>query len=461
MATNAELGRMPGVRIKEILNADLGITSPQFRIAGLVSTSFTSLLKRDIVVTRGTGDTDTLTDFTADEVTSVECISPYQEAYGTQRIKLTETTDYTVEDNVITFTAAGQAKIASGTNYYVTATISKLSDSFYEAKEMQNISQVEKEYGPEYDAVNQLINPMVVLARIMFAAGAKRIVCVQSKSASLSDYTSAIAKLEEVGVQYVMCDGNNVSGVNSALLTHVVNMSTVENSMPRIGFTSTTSLEPTVDTVISEAQSLKSQNMVLTAPGKVLITVEDENGASYDKWVSGTYANAAIIGMLCNPSRRLATPLTRKDLTVYGIFDTFVHYKKQDTERMAANGVNVLVQRKASNTIVVNQGLTTDNTNYGSYYLNIVCCKYEVARLLQAYLDETFIGTEILEDTVSLVQSSIRNTLDGFKGLYLNNYKDLSVARDADIPTKLNVRFKMAGIFGLDYIDCEFSVYVQ
>ena len=128
---------------------------------------------------------------------------------------------------------------------------------------------------------------------------------------------------------------------------------------------------------------------------------------------------------------------------------------------MAAEGVNVLVQRKASNTIVVNQGLTTDNTNYGSYYLNIVCCKYEVARLLQAYLDETFIGTEILEDTVSLVQSSIRNTLDGFKGLYLNNYKDLSVTRDADIPTKLNVRFKMSGIFGLDYIDMEFSVYVQ
>ena len=165
--------------------------------------------------------------------------------------------------------------------------------------------------------------------------------------------------------------------------------------------------------------------------------------------------------MLCNPSRRLATPLTRKDITQYGILDAFVHYKKQDTEKMAANGVNVLLQRKASNTIVVNQGLTTDNTNYGSYYLNIVCCKYEVARLLQAYLDQPSTGTEILEDTVSLVQSSIRNTLDGFKGLYMNNYKDLSVTRDADIPTKLNVRFKMSGIFGLDYIDMEFSVYVQ
>jgi SpoU rRNA methylase family enzyme len=461
MATNAELGRMPGVRVKEILNADLGIISPQFRIAGLVSTSFTSLLKRDIIVIRGTGDTDTLTDFTADEVTSVECISPYQEAYGTQRIKLTPTTDYTVEDNVITFTTAGKAKVAAGDTYYVTAKISKLSDHFFAPIEMQNFSQVVKEYGPEYDATNQTVNSMVAMAHLMFNAGAKRIVCVQAKTASAQDYTDAIAKLEEVGVQYVLCSGNNVTGVNEALLTHVVKMSTVENSMPRVGFTSTVQLEPTVDQVITTANALKSQNMVLTAPGKVLIVVEDENGTSYEKWVSGNYANAAIIGMLCNPSRRLATPLTRKDITQYGILDAFVHYKKQDTEKMAANGVNVLLQRKSSNTIVVNQGLTTDNTNYGSYYLNIVCCKYEVARLLQAYLDETFVGTEILEDTVSLVQSSIRNTLDGFKGLYLNNYKDLSVTRDADIPTKLNVRFKMSGIFGLDYIDMEFSVYVQ
>lgn len=460
MATNAELGRMPGVRIKELLNADLSITSPQFRIAGLVSTSFTSLLKKDIVVIRGTGDTDTLTDFTADEVTSVECVSPYQEAYGTQRIKLTVTTDYTVEDNVITFTTAGKAKIAAGDKYYVTAKISKLSDSFFDAKEMGNISQVIKEYGPEYDADTNTINSMVAMARLMFNAGAQRIVCVQSKTASLSDYTAAIAKLEEVDVQYVICAGNNVQGVNSALLSHVVNMSTVENSMPRIGFTSTESLTADVDTVMAAAQALKSQNMVLTAPGKVLISVEAEDGTAYEKWVTGNFANAAIIGMLCNPSRRLATPLTRKDLTAYGILDTEIHYKKQDVEKMAAKGVNVLVLRKATNTIVVNQGLTTDNTNYGSYYLNVVCCKYEVARLLQAYLDETFIGTEILEDTVSLVQSSIRNTLDGFKGLYLNNYKDLSVARDADIPTKLNVRFKMNAIFALDYIDCEFSVYV-
>lgn len=461
MATNEELGRMPGVRVKEILNANLGISSPQFRIAGLVSTSFTTLLKRDIIVIRGEGDTDTLTDFIADEVTSIECVSPYQEAYGTQRIKLQVTTDYTVEGNVITFTATGKQKITLGDTYYVTATINKLSDKFFEPKEMNNISQVIKEYGAEYDSKLDKVNPMVAYARLMFKAGARRVICVQSKTAALSDYTEAIAKLAEIDLQYVICDGNNVEGVNDALLNHVIEMSAVENSMNRVGFTSTKKLDPTVEEVIEEAEHLKSQNIVLAAPGRVSIIVEDETGASYQKWVSANYANAAVIGMLCNPNRRLATPLTRKDITSYGIYDTSVHYKKQDIEKLAAKGVLVLIERKSTSSIVVNQGLTTDNTNYGSYYLNIVCCKYEVARLLKEYLDQTFIGTEILNDTISILQSSIRNTLDGFKGMYLNNYKDLSVNRDADIPTKINVSFKMSGIFGLDYIDLSFSVYVD
>lgn len=470
MATNEELGRMPGVRVKEILNANLGISSPQFRIAGLVSTSFTDLLKRDIIVIRGEGDTDTLTDFLADEVTSVECVSPYQEAYGTKRIQLeksteTETKDYSVSGNTITFTENGKEKLTAGDTYYVTAKITKKSESFFEPKEMNNISQVIKEYGSEYDADLDKINPMVAYARLMFNAGARRVICVQAKSEAKSDYESSIAKLAEIDLQYVICNGNDVEGVNDVLLNHVVEMSAVENSMNRVGFTSTpvtaSKPEPSVDDIIAAAEHLKSQNMVLTAPGKVSIIVEDETGASYQKWVSANYANAAIIGMLCNPNRRLATPLTRKDITSYGIYDTSVHYKKQDIEKLAAKGVLVLIERKSTSSIVVNQGLTTDNTNYGSYYLNIVCCKYEVARLLKEYLDQTFIGTEILEDTISIVQSSIRNTLDGFKGIYLNNYKELSVNRDADIPTKINVSFKMSGIFGLDYIDLSFSVYVD
>lgn len=459
MATNEELGRMPGVRVKEILNADLGISSPQFRIAGLVSTSYTSLLKRDIAVIRGAEDTDTIPGFESAEVTSVECISTYQEAYGTRRPALVKTTDYTVEGNVITFTEAGKLKVLEGDKYYVTATIDKVSEGWFEPKEMTDFSQVLREYGPEY-STEKGINPMVALSRILFNAGARRVVCVQSKSASKTDYESALDKLKEVELQYVLCN-STTQDVQNALLNHVVDMSTVENSMNRVGFTAPKTEDAEINEILLDATSFKTQNIVLVAPGKVLINVEDEQGSAYATWVSGIYGAAAIVGMLCNPNRRLATPLTRKNLTQYGIIDTGKHYKKQEIEKMAAAGVTVLIQRKSTNNIVVNQGLTTDNSNYGNYYLNVVCCKYEVARLLKEDLDDTFIGTEILTDTVTLVQSFIRSTLDGFRGIYINTFKDLSVARDADIPTKLNVSFKIAPIFGLDYIDISFSVYVD
>ena len=461
MATNAELGRMPGVRVKEILNADLGVTSPQFRIAGLVSTSFTELLKRDIVITRGSEDSDTIPGFEADEIKSVECVSPYQEAYGTQRVKYTKDTDYTVSQNTITWTVAGKAKVVEGTKYYVTATIEKKSASFFEPIEMTDYSQVKAEYGQEYDPSTDTVNPMVSLAKVMFNAGVKRLVCVQAKQDTKDSYTEAIKKLEEVDLQYLLCAGNNTAGVNEALLTHVVDMSTIENSMNRIGFTAPKDNDAEVADIISAANALKSQDMVMVAPGKVLVLVEDGQGNSYQKWVSGIYGAAAIIGMLCNPNRRLATPLTRKDVTAYGILDTATHYKKQDIEKMAENGVTVLIQRKSYNNIVINQGLTTDNTNYGSYYLNVVCCKFEVARLLKEDLDNGWIGTELLSTTLSLLHAHIVSVLDGFKGIYLNDYKGLSVSRDAVVPTKVNVSFKMSSIFALDYIDLSFSVYVD
>lgn len=457
MATNAELGMIPGVRVREISNPDLSIASPQFRIAGLVSTSLTSLLKRDITVVRGSGETDTIPGYTAGEITKVECISNYQEAYGTKRTQYKADTDYTVEDNVITWT--GETKPEEGDVYYVTATINKISDSFFEPKEFTDISQVKDEYGPEYDSTTKTINNMVALARFILASGAKRLVCVQSKSNSLSDYTEAIKKLEEQEVQYVLTDGGNVDGVNAALENNVIDMNTIEKSMPRLGFVAPKDLEPTVETLISEASAIKNQNIAMVAPGKVLINVEDELGNQYEVWVSSIYAVAVIVGMLCNPNRRLATPLTRKDLTSYGIIDTFVHYGKQDIQKLAAKGITVLTLKKSTNTIVINQGLTTDPTNFGTYYLNVECCKKEQSRLLKEDL-ESWIGSEILDDTISLLTNYVSNTLDSFKGLYFNAYKDLKVARDASIPTKINISYKIAPIFGLDYIDIVFSVYI-
>lgn len=584
MAINQELGRIPGVRIKEIPNPDLSITAASNRIVGLVANSFTTLLKRDIEVVRGEESTDTISDVLISEV---KCISSYQEAYGTPRLKYVADTDYTVStdsetgittitwlnhptsDEILqaditlsnwksshttlptagdyvyfvedataypalgqvtsadvlanadeslvnatigqyvklnesdkyiacestdtgalqivdtkasTFTSGsgyvlgaitleGSKKVVAnasnspveGSTYYVTANITKQADEYFEPIEFNNITEVEAEYGPEYDVDTDTINAMNVLARQLFNAGATRVVCTQVKAENLGSYKDALKKLEEVELQYVLCSGSaTVEGVNQALLDHVTLMGTVEKSMNRIGFVAPflNDSKATPASIKEQAIALKSQLITMVAPEYVDIQVTDQNGDAYRKEVSSIYAVATIVGMLANPNRRLATPLTRKDLTSYGILSLGTNYDKQTIEDLAKNGVTVLMPRKMTNNIIVNQGLTTDPTNYGNYYLNIVCCKFEQARLLAADLDQTFIGSEILSDTLGLITTFIINILDGFKGVYFNDYKDLTVARDANIPTKINVSYKINGIFGLDYIDITFSVYV-
>lgn len=584
MAINQELGRIPGVRIKEIPNPDLNVTAPSNRVVGLVATSFTTLLRRDLQVVRGTSNTDTIDSVL---ISDVKCISSYMEAYGTPRLKYVEGKDYTVStdgttgvttitwlghptsDEILqaditlsnwksshttlptagdyvyfvedataypalgqvisadvlanadeslvnatigqyvklnesdkyiacestdtgalqivdtkasTFTSGsgyvlgastleGSKKVVANASnspvedstYYVTANITKQADEYFEPIELTNITEVEAEYGPEYDVDTDTINAMTVLARQLFNAGATKIVCVQAKADNLVSHKEALAKLEEVELQYVLCSGSaTVEGVNSEVMNHVVNMSTVEKSMNRLGFVAPFLTDGKVTTKDIKAQvaTLKTQLITMTVPGNILIQVSDQNGDTYTKWVSSIYAAATIVGMLANPNRRLATPLTRKDVTNLGILDLDTYYDKQTIEDLAKNGVTVLVQRKYTNNIVINQGLTTDPSNYANYYLNIVCCKFEQARLLAADLDQTFIGTELLSDTLGLITTFIINVLDGFKGVYFNDYKDLSVARDVNIPTKVNVRYKIQGIFGLDYIDISFSVYV-
>lgn len=457
MADN-DLGREPGVRVKEEPNANLGITSPQFRVCGLTGTSFTEILVRDIAVVRGSGTTDTIPGYDADEITEILTISSYMEAYGTQRTKYESGTDYTVAGNVITWDQNGPLE---GSTYYVTANITKLSESFFTPKEFTDYSQVTSYYGPEYDSDADTINELVVLARFMFAAGARRVVTCQAKTNALSDLQAAIDQYEELNIQYLLSGSNTVAGLNEAILRHVVDMNTVEVSMPRQAFVAPTNINGTLQDIITEARSLAEQHITMVGPQQVLIQVQDQYGNSHRKWVSSIYASAAIVGMLANPNRRLATPLTRKALTSYGILDISQYYKSPEVVALSGKGVTVLKKNKETNVIFVNQGVTTDISNWANYYLNVVCEKMEVARILQRELDEKYIGGEIDDPTPTDVKSFITRRLNDLKGNLIRGFQNVTVAEDAVNPAKLNVYLEIYPIFGLDYIDLTFKVVRQ
>jgi len=286
--------------------------------------------------------------------------------------------------------------------------------------------------------------------------------------ATVSDYNpatitaiqNALTNFEEISVQYMLCGENQVEGANAAVMQHCVNMSATENSLLRTCMVAPASVIDSVNDYIANSQAYKTQYATNIAPSQCLISVTDSNGNAYEKWVSSIFVGAVLLGFASNPSRRLPQPLTRQFLANYGILDIDKYYKKNEIMKLAAGGTTVLVLQKETGYVYINQGLTTDTKNYANYYQNVVWSKLEVVRQLQANLDSTWIGQELLSSTPMEVQSYTAGLLDNMIGVLINGYQNLSVVQDATNPAKLNIFVQIQSIFALDYIDLSFQVTV-
>ena len=280
----------------------------------------------------------------------------------------------------------------------------------------------------------------------------------QLNNASLSTITAALANFEEISVQYMLCGENQVTGANAAVMQHCVNMSATENSLLRTCIVAPATIIDSVNDYIANAQAYKTQYVTNIAPSQCLISVSDANGNTYEKWVSSIYVGAALLGLAANPNRRLTQPLTRQFLYNYGILDIDKYYKKQEIMKLAGAGLTVLVLQKETGYVYINQGLTTDTTNYANYYLNVVWSKLELVSYLQSQLDAAFIGTELTTDAPMNVQSYTAGLLDSQIGLLMNDYRNLSVTQNATNPAALDVYVEVLPTYALDYIMISFKV---
>lgn len=280
----------------------------------------------------------------------------------------------------------------------------------------------------------------------------------QSTNASLSTITAALANFEEISVQYMLCGENQVAGANAAVMQHCVNMSATENSLLRTCVVAPATIIDSVNEYIANAQSYKTQFVTNIAPSQCLISVSDANGNAYEKWASSIYVGAVLLGLAANPSRRLTQPLTRQFLYNYGILDIDKYYKKQEIMKLAGAGLTVLVLQKETGYVYVNQGLTTDTSNYANYYLNVVWSKLELVSYLQSQLDAAFIGTELTTDAPMNVQSYTAGLLDSQIGILMNGYRNLGVTKNATDPAALDVYVEVLPVFGLEYIFLNFKV---
>lgn len=277
-------------------------------------------------------------------------------------------------------------------------------------------------------------------------------------SASLAKIQEALTNFEEISVQYMICGENQIQGANGAVMQHCVNMSATENSLLRTCMVAPRTIINSVSEYIADSQAYRTQYATNIAPSQCLISVSDANGNTYEKWVSSIYVGAVLLGIAANPSNRLPQPLTRKFLYNYGILDIDKYYKKQEIMKLAGAGTTVLVLQKESGYVYVNQGLTTDTTNYANYYLNVVWSKLALISYLQSQLDASFIGTELTNDTFMNLKAYSAGLLDNQIGVLINGYRNLGVTQNATDPAAADVYVEIQPIFGLDYIYLTFKV---
>ena len=467
MAT-IKLGKEPGVYVQEVVNPALSITEARLKVAGLVGHASPTLMVRDIVVTRSEdGYVDTMSDFGADFVQEVLCVSQYSGAYGTNLPQYVEETsgeehaDYTVSGNEIIWLNDETAP-AAGTTYYVTAIIIK-DDKYYVPKLFSDINAVKQFYGPEYytdDNNVDVVNEITLAARLMFSNGADQIyICEAKKTAegepSTENVNAAIDLLSDKEIQSLVVTYQNAK-IQEHIKEHVVICSAAENGKERVGFLCALG-DDTPDSIVTACRSFKEQRIVYVVPSSVTVLAENSAGDAREFEVSSIYAAAAAVGMLTDNSRLVSEPLTRR--TLGGLYGVSTIYTRAEIEKMSAAGAFILKTDGA--VVTVNQAVTTDTSNQNNRELSVVLIKDEVVKEIRSNLDRDYIGYAYNRKTTpTKIKTSIVTILNQFLDTLIEGFddSDIIVAADEVDTTRVNVSLSFAVLRPLNYIYISFMV---
>lgn len=485
MAT-IKMGTVPGVYIQEKVNPELAINEQRLKTAGLIGHAKPTVDVANASVLRGEStSTDVIKGYKTGLIVDPDdanciVISDYMNAKGTNLPKYTLGVDYTVlqtEDGIeITWLGAESGEssdlltpVAGGT-YYVTFTADRPEDA-YQPLLWDDIDSIEAYYGPAYYKVGDdyVINEVSAAARLLFSNGAQQVMirALQSTAAvPTSEIATALDQLANTELQTIICIPQSAA-VHQILKTRMVIDSATENGKERVawicGAYNGTELVDDVASIAAYAKTFAEQRIILIAPNKVTLLVEDEEGNSHEVIASGIYAAAALTGMTTNNNRTVAEPLTRENPAgIYGLNDSTgkaVSYKRSEVEKMSAAGVTVLVIR--NNAVSVNQAVTTDTTNQNNREVSVVLIKDEVMKTIRYNLDREYVGHFYDRNkTPTKIKTSIMLMLDDMTGTLVQDYdqSNIVVTPDSTDTTRVNVKMAFAVLRPLNYIYISFTV---
>ncbi len=185
-------------------------------------------------------------------------------------------------------------------------------------------------------------------------------------------------------------------------------------------------------------------------PDQIVVQVGSDN-----QIVNGFFIAAAAAGYLSG-SINIAVPLTRKILTGFTILRNR-QFSNRTLRQLATAGVTA-VQPVAGGGRVI-WGITTSQSGFvEEEEISIVFIRDRVAKNFRAGL-EGFIGNPEDIDTIPTISNRAGKLLQGFISQKLiTDYKDLTVKRDAVVPTQYNVTARVQPVYSINFIYVSVSV---
>jgi hypothetical protein len=343
-----------------------------------------------------------------------------------------------------------------GQEYYVDFTRVR---SLFNTRTFTNLADVVATYGPV-----SLENTLSLGAYLAFANGAIAVACKQVPlEANQTQMTE-----DQVISALVDIEGEIVPGLSpsvitplypatpnilSALSNHCDLQSSIRYRSERRAVVGVAPGTQPRD-VQNMAEATANSRIVIVYPDMANLSFTDDTGTTQSYLVGGEFVAVALANATSNPSLDAATPWTGR--TVRGFSSLARNLDEVDANATANKGVTILTQKVDG--IKVRHGLTTNMTSVITKTPTVIQIADHVqvrARNLLA----RYIGVKYVPQTIQQIEGQV-NTM--FKQLVrdqiISTYTGLSLTRDANDPTQLNIEAFYKPVYPLLYIQFNFTV---
>ncbi|MFA6234621.1 MAG: hypothetical protein WC824_10625 [Bacteroidota bacterium] len=372
-------------------------------------------------------------------------------------MKVSNTVGVTIADTALveTFERGGNEP-AIGDLYYVTYYYVKqnFTTGFY-----RSLSAIEQAFGPVSPD-----NPLSLAAYMAILNGAVTVGLKQvpretgSSYASLTSYRDAITELEGVLPGQIKLDMITPLRGDSLDLFQILKRSNAIQSSKRYRSERTSIIGVAAGTLPvtagNWAQSLSDRRMRMVYPDQVVITLQDNFGATKDYLIDGPYLAAALTGSVVSPNVDVATPWTNRRLVGFTQLGRRLDAVEQN--QLAVKGITILEDQPPF--IRVRHGLTTDMTTVLTKLPTITLIADEVQQQARNVL-ENFIGVKFLPGILSQIEGTLAAMLRQMVAAQIiTAYTGVKASVSPDDPTSCDVIAWYSPVFPLLYISVEFSL---